>query len=144
MPRALTLACGRVFLPAHADRSGGGDRHRAGASVRLGVPAGTDLFMAGNRVVVAVPMGGSAHMAGRRITVGVEVAGDLFAAGYHVTEGGRGRRRCVVTGYDLVLGEVTGKLRAAGSETTGGAVGGYARITGADVALQGVIAAMWC
>ncbi|MCB6180135.1 hypothetical protein LHP98_18625 [Rhodobacter sp. Har01] len=143
MLRALTLACGLLALPAHAETSNltiGGDRYLAGASVSFGGPAVTDLFMAGNRVEVASPVGGSAHLAGRRVTIDAAVAGDLFAAGYSVTATATIGGDASVTGYELVLADVTGNLRAAGSEVSVAAVGGYALITGADITLQGVIA----
>jgi hypothetical protein len=143
MLRALTLACGLLALPAHAETASltiAGDRYMAGGSVSYAGPAVTDLFMAGSRVVVASPVAGSAHLAGRRVTIDAAVAGDLFAAGFAVTVGALVGGDASVTGYELVLGDVAGNLRAAGTEVTVAAVGGYALITGADVALQGVIA----
>ena len=45
-----------------------------------------------------------------------------------------------MTGYEVILGPVSGNLRAAGSEVTGGSVGGYAPVTGENVTLAGLIA----
>lgn len=143
MLRPLILACGLLALPAVADTSSliiAGDRYLAGASVSYAGPVVTDLFMAGSRLAVTSPVGGSAHLAGRRVMVDAAVAGDLFALGYSVTVGATVGGDASVMGYELMLGDVTGNLRAAGSEVTVAAVGGYALITGEDVALQGVIA----
>lgn len=88
MLRALTLACGLLALPAHAETTSltiAQDRYEAGAAVRFDGPSVTDLFMAGNVVSVTAPVGGSAHLAGRRVSVEATVAGDPFAAGYGVT-----------------------------------------------------------
>ncbi len=118
----------------------GQDRYAAGSAVRFDGPEVADLFIAGSRVVVAAPVGGSAHLAGRRVTVDGAVAGDLFALGYDVSVGGAVGGDVSVSGYEVTLGNVTGNLRAAGSEIAVGAVGGYALITGAEVTLQGAVA----
>jgi hypothetical protein len=116
------------------------DRYEAGEAVRFDGPAVSDLFLAGNRVVVASPVGGSAHLVGRRVTVEGPVTGDLFAMGYRVEIGGVVGGDASVSGYEIRLGPIAGNLRAAGSEVEVGTVGGYALVTGADVALQGAIA----
>jgi hypothetical protein len=143
MLRALTLACGLLALPAHAETTSltiAQDRYEAGAAVSFDGPSVTDLFMAGNVVSVNAPVGGSAHLAGRRVSVDAAVAGDLFAVGYSVTVTAPVSGDASVSGYELSLAPVTGNLRAAGSEVTVAAVGGYALITGADITLQGAIA----
>ena len=45
-----------------------------------------------------------------------------------------------MTGYEVILGPVSGNLRAAGSEVTVGSVGGYAPVTGENVTPAGLIA----
>lgn len=143
MLRALTLSCGLLALPAHAETTSltiAQDRYEAGAAVSFNGPSVIDLFMAGNVVSVTAPVGGSAHLAGRRVSVAAPVAGDLFAVGYSVTVTAPVSSDASVSGYELSLVPVTGNLRAAGSEVTVAAVGGYALITGADITLQGVIA----
>lgn len=143
MLRALTLACGLLALPAHAETTSliiAQDRYEAGASVSFDGPSVTDLFLAGNKVSVTAPVGGSAHLAGRQVAVSAPVAGDLFAVGYSVTVTAPVSGDASLSGYELSLAPVTGNLRAAGSEVTVAAVGGYALITGADITLQGVIA----
>ncbi|AZL59543.1 hypothetical protein EI545_12290 [Tabrizicola piscis] len=143
MLRALTLVCGLLALPAHSETTSltiAQDRYEAGAAVSFNGPSVTDLFMAGNVVSVTAPVGGSAHLAGRRVSVNAAVAGDLFAVGYSVTVTAPVSGDASVSGYELSLGPVTGNLRAAGSEVLVAAVGGYALITGTDIALQGVIA----
>jgi hypothetical protein len=142
MLRPLTLTIALLALPAHAEPASliiAQDRYLTGASLSFDGPAVTDLFMAGNVVLVSAPVGGSAHLAGRRVAVEAAVAGDLFAMGYSVTVTAAIGGDASVTGYELALAPVTGNLRAAGSEVTVDAVGGYALVTGEDITLQGVI-----
>jgi hypothetical protein len=143
MMRPLLLAGCLLTGPAFAETTVltiAQDRYEAGETLRFDGPAVADLFMAGNRVVVAAPVDGSAHLAGRRVTVEGPVAGDLFAMGYGVVVSEAVGGDASITGYELQIASVIGNLRAAGSEVEVGAVGGYALITGADVALQGAIA----
>jgi hypothetical protein len=116
------------------------DHYEAGETVLFDGSPGQDVFLVGNRVTVASLVGGSAHLAGRRVSVNAAVVGDLFAVGYSVVATGSIGGDASVAGYEVTLGPVIGNLRAAGSEVTVASVGGYALVTGENIALQGAIA----
>ena len=109
MLRTLTLACGLLATPAHADPSGltiAQDRHEAGAVVRFDGAVDDRPVHGGHRGFRDRARRRVGHLAGRRVSVASPVAGDLFALGYSVEVPAAVGGDASVPGYELTLGRL--------------------------------------